>query len=160
MALSSRQLRPALPATNLGPLVIEKPAAAPAIDWEAVRIDYLAESISLRAIQRKHGLTEAALRWGIRTRDWPHRSLRPVGRTRIITRMFRMLERQITQLEKNMTSTGDKEVTVLGKLAGTLEKLIDIESKAGAGKPVRKQTREMLDIRNRLIKRIEQLKQQ
>ena len=41
--------------------------------------------------------------------------------------MFRLLERQIIQLERDMDKTGEKEVAVLGKLASTLEKLIEID---------------------------------
>ncbi len=127
---------------------------------EAVRIDYRADEISLVAMQKKHHLTESRLKWMIEQQGWPRRSPKPLGRARIIARMFRLLEWQIDYLETNMKTTGEKEVTVLGRLAGTLGRLIDIENKAGKSKPSARQARDMLDIRNRLIKRIEQLKRQ
>ncbi len=74
----------------------------------------------------------------------------------LIGLMLGVLERQITHLENvEMTATGDKEVVVLGKLASTLEKLIDIEdrAKAPAG-----QGEDMQALRTKLARRIENLK--
>jgi hypothetical protein len=85
----------------------------------------------------------------------PHRA---IDRGAIIGRMFRLLDRQIIQLEHDMTSTGEKEVAVLGKLASTLEKLIDIDNAETAGQPARGPGKDMRDLRNKLAARIEQLK--
>ena len=48
-----------------------------------------------------------------------------------------------------MTHTGEKEAAVLGKLASTLEKLIEIDD-AAAGKPKPAQGRKMRDLRDQL----------
>lgn len=79
--------------------------------------------------------------------------------------MFRVLEKQVMDLEMEMTEmtrasrrSGGKEVVLLGKLATTLDKLMDLDGRAGEGRRTRQRTKEMQDIRNKLIERIEQLK--
>ena len=73
--------------------------------------------------------------------------------------MFRLLERQIKQLEENMTQTGEKEVAVLGKLASTLEKLIDIDNaELERSRTAHRSARKCSNLRNKLAQRIAQLK--
>jgi hypothetical protein len=60
-----------------------------------------------------------------------------------------------------MTETGEKEVAVLGKLASTLEKLIDIDNAATAATQANKpkaQRKDIEELRNKLAQRIAQLK--
>src|SRR5690606_28847168 len=123
----------------------------------AIFADYQDSTLQLKQIREKHGLTEAQLRWLIQSNNWPRRNLRGLDRGAIINRMFRLLERQILNLENSMTTTGEKEVGVLSSLVGTLGKLIALET--GATKPRKsEETKEMLDIRDKLVRRIEQLK--
>lgn len=83
---------------------------------------------------------------------------RSVTRSALIKRLFRLLERQIAQLETNMTDPGDKEVAVLGNLTRNLEKLIelDLKEKSRSGKTAKRT--DMDTLRQKLADRIEQLR--
>ena len=77
----------------------------------------------------------------------------------LIRRLFHVLEQQIEQLEKDMTSHGSKEVTLLGSITKNLEKLIDLDQKERERKPNKKRSRELSELRQKLSDRIEHLKQ-
>ena len=125
--------------------------------WAAVQTDYVA-NMPAGELCLKHGVTSDQLEDARRRFHWRRRRLgRPVGRHSIIKRLFRLLDRQIAQMENEMTTTGEKEAAVLGRLVGTLGKLIEIEGAAGKTTKQRT-TKEMVDIRNKLIRRIEELK--
>ena len=129
----------------------------PTPDWDAVRADYEGDGRTLDDICARHGISRSALSWRAKHHLWLQRNRTGnVDRPQIIKRMFRLLEMQVIQLEKTMTQTGEKEVAVLGKLASTLEKLIEIDN-AAAEAPKRTRTKEIHDLRNKLAQRIEQL---
>lgn len=133
--------------------------------WQRVRADYDA-GMTHQALIAKHGIAKSTLTGRIRRDLWPpRRRSSSVDRPTIITRMFRVLEKQVMDLEMEMTEmtrasrrSGGKEVVLLGKLATTLDKLMDLDGRAGEGRRTRQRTKEMQDIRNKLIERIEQLK--
>lgn len=135
------------------------------VNWDAVRVDYDA-GMAQSNIEARHGITHSALNWHIKTALWPpRRKSSVIDRPMIITRMFRVLERQVMDLEMEMadmtkraTRSGDREVVLLGKLAGTLDKLMDLDGRAGEGRRTKTRTKEMKDIHHKLIERIEQLK--
>jgi hypothetical protein len=142
----------------------DKPRAArgkPPVDWAAARVDYEADAAvggTTTEIARRYHistktLANRAIEFGWRRRNMRHQ----VDRGAIIARMFHVLDRQIVQLEQNMTETGEKEVAVLGKLASTLEKLIDIDNAAKPAKPAQ-QRKDIQELRNKLAERIAQLK--
>jgi hypothetical protein len=83
----------------------------------------------------------------------------PMAATRrsMIVRMFRLMNKVMDQMEKNLTISTDKDVDLLGRLVTTLGKLIEIERVAGTSAAPR-QDKEMLDIRNKLAQRIAELK--
>jgi hypothetical protein len=133
--------------------------------WVRVRTDYDA-GLTRKAIVEKHPITYAALSWKITQELWPRRRRSSVvDRPLIITRMFRVLERQVLDLElemadmtKKASRSGEKEVVLLGKLAGNLDKLMDLDARAGEGRRTHSRSKAMTDIRHKLIARIEQLK--
>jgi len=138
--------------------VSEPKQTGPLVDWQAVRTDYEDGNDSLEEICRRYSITRSGIAWRVRQQLWsPRRSQPEAQRPLIIKRMFRLLERQIKQLEENMTETGEKEVAVLGKLASTLEKLIDIDKAESPPKPPA-QRKDMQELRNKLAQRIAQLK--
>ena len=129
----------------------------PPVDWAAVRADYETGEETLAVIAARHGTTPSALSWRAKKQLWPSRyRTGNVDRPQIIKRMFRVLELQVLALEGNMEQTGEKEVAVLGKLASTLEKLIDIDNAASATKP--RARKDIEELRNKLAQRIAQLK--
>lgn len=125
--------------------------------WAAVGIDFVA-NLPLTEVCLKHGVTSDQLEDARRRFHWRRRRLgRPVGRHSIIKRLFRLLDRQIAHMEDEMKTTGEKEAAILGRLVGTLGKLIEMEGDA-AKTTKRRTTKEMVDIRDKLIRRIEELK--
>lgn len=143
----------------------EEASATKAERWQRIRVDYDA-GMPHAEMRAKHGVTSSQISWRVTTGMWPRRSRsRVVDRPMIITRMFRVLEKQVMDLEmemadmtKNATRSGDKEVVLLGKLASTLDKLMDLDTRAGDGRRTQKRTKDMQDIHHKLIARIEQLK--
>ena len=135
------------------------------IDWPGVRADYDAGML-LADIYARHRISSSQLSARINRELWPRRNRsRVVDRPMIITRMYRVLERQVMDLEMEMADmtktakrSGDREVVLLGKLASNLDKLMDLDVRAGEGRRTRQRTRDMQDIRQQLIARIEQLK--
>ncbi len=119
-----------------------------------------------RQLVETHHVAMATLKAVIKRQMWPpRRRSRLVDRPLIITRMFRVLEVQVVDLEMEMAEmarglkrSGEKEVVLLGKLAGNLDRLMDLDARAGEGRRTRQRSKQMLDIRNKLIERIEQLK--
>ncbi len=75
----------------------------------------------------------------------------------LISKMFRLLDRKITQLEMTMDEPVDKEVAVLGSLTRSLKDLIelDLKEKSRTGKKTRRG--DMDALRQKLAERIEQL---
>jgi hypothetical protein len=130
----------------------------PPVDWEAVRAAYENREGTTAEISRLHHISTRTLQLRAVAGGWRRRNeSHAVDRSAIITRLFHLLERQIIGLDEEMTTTGEKEVAVLGKLASTLEKLIDIDNAAG-GKPRLGQDKQMRTLRNKLAERIDQLK--
>jgi len=82
-----------------------------------------------------------------------------LDRARLIRRLFKVLESQITLLENNMSESGDKEVALLGVITRNLDKLIDLDQKERANKPSKKRTKDLDDIKKKLSDRIEHLSQ-
>jgi hypothetical protein len=135
---------------------LENPA--PAFDWAAIRSDYEAGGMKVMAVAVKHGVTVAALRAASKRAGWNLRRVASsTNRSSLISRMFRLLDRQITQLEATMAKSGDKEVAVLGNLARTLEKLIEIEDAEKPKRSTKAHSKDMQDIRRKLEKRIDDL---
>jgi len=133
-------------------------------DWAAVKVDYDNGKMSVAAVLDRHKITRSALEQVARQEGWRRRSAtRAIGRSALISRLFRLLERQIAQFEKNaaetnMTEPGDKEVALLGNLTRNLEKLIDLDVRE-KGRASKKERRPDIDaLRIKVAKRIEQLR--
>ncbi len=133
--------------------------------WVRIRADY-DDGMLLAELYVKHSISSSQLSARINKEAWPRRNRsRVVDRSMIITRMFRVLERQVIDLELEMSQmarsgarSGDKEVVLLGKLASTLGKLMEFDALAGEGRRTKARTRQMTDVHHKLIERIEQLK--
>lgn len=116
--------------------------------------------LTLDAIADKHGITRSALSWRVKRHLWSMRNRSPAtDRGQLIGRMFRVLERQIVQLETQMTKTSDKEVALLGTMARTLEKLMALDG--SKTKALSKQPRRDIQaLRNKLAERLDRLNQE
>ena len=133
-------------------------AAVQGVDWAAVQLDYEQSNGSLADICQRFGVTEAQLRYRRERHGWTMRNEWGLRVLPLISRMMRVLDAQVRQLEKQMTEPVDKSVALLGTMTKTLEKLIELDEAQRAKRPAKR--KEMSDIRNKLVARIEQLKQQ
>ena len=124
------------------------------VDWVAVRIAYEAREETEVAIRKRFGITENRLRRRREKELWIKRSARRVERGTLVMAMMRLLARQIVILEKQMNGPIDKEAALLGTMAKTLEKLMELEKADAAQRPAQK---DLTDLRNKVAKRIEQL---
>lgn len=144
----------------------EDVALPSAADWAPIRRDYEGSALTQQELVAKYGISASALKWRIKRDLWrPRYRSKVVDRPLIIARMFRLLERQVRDLENEMDEmstarkrSGDKEVALLGKLAGNLEKLVQLDARLAEGKAPRRNSKQIEDLRSKLIERIEQLK--
>lgn len=83
---------------------------------------------------------------------------RTPSRRMLIKRIERLLEQQIEKLEQGtVEQSPEKEVALLGNLARTLEKLMDLDEKQKPMKPASKQGKEIEQIRKQLADRMNAL---
>jgi hypothetical protein len=132
-------------------------ADRPAGFWEAVEIDYRGKKLSLSQLRDRHHLTEDEFDEARRELGWKHRDTSRVNRKQIIRRLFVLLDRMLINLESEMKNVGEQEVNILGRLVQSMGKLIEIEAVTGKAVTPR-ETRDMHDIRSKLIARIDELK--
>lgn len=125
--------------------------------WERVGIDYAANELTILQLLGKYELTKGEFDYAKSQLGWGRRKTPQVNRRLIIKRLFRLLDRMLEQLETEMTKVGDAEVTILGKLVQSMGKLIELETATNAEATPR-QTKDMHDIRRKLVERIEDLK--
>jgi len=132
--------------------------------WDPVGVDYCGGEITRREICAKYDITEGELNAAKKRLGWPNRreAVRTPTRKQIIKRLFRLVDGMAQRLEGTMNKgtmndPGDAEVTVLGRLVQSVGKLIEIEAAADADVPKR-ETRDMHDIRSKLVARIAELK--
>jgi hypothetical protein len=136
--------------------------------WREVQQAYEATEQPVSAVALSFGITRAALLWRAKRDGWKRRYR--VGRSEpptIIRRLFRLLEMQVLHLEmeldamsKTQTRSGEREIELLGRLAANLEKLTKLETaQARPDKDEIYTDQEVAQMRNKLAKRLDQLKQ-
>ena len=140
------------------------------VDWEAVRRDYEQDNGRVVDIYARYGVTAAQLRYRRETQNWKPRHDWSQRVAPMINRMLRVLDDQVRQLETIMNPKQDdadnsrpearldRNAALLGTMSRTLEKLIELDEAQRANRPT--QNKQTSDIRNKLVARIEQLKQQ
>jgi hypothetical protein len=72
-------------------------------------------------------------------------------------RLMAVLEKQVESLEQSDMTDNDKRSAMLGKLTTTLDKIMEIQGQNG-GPGIQSESREMRDMRNKLARRIDNLK--
>lgn len=135
--------------------------------WAQVQDAYENSSRSLAELSVTFGVSRSAILWRAKRDGWKRRyRVGNVQRPTIIKRLFRMLEMQVVHLETEMdemiktdTRSGEREMQLLGKLAGNLEKLVKLDTAASGPSKRRERTaKEIADMRNKLARRLEELK--
>ncbi len=132
--------------------------------FAAARRDYENGLGTMVAIGARYGITQGAIKWRIKRDLWTRRyNSKQVDRPLIISRLYRVLEMQVRDLELEMSAmaadnrrSGEREVAVLGRLAANLETLTKLDAKAErSARPER--NREIKRVRDKLTVQIENL---
>lgn len=127
-------------------------------ELDILRTVYEANEETVLTICERHRISKTRLRKLVIAHGWRPRSPRRIDPRDIIGRLFRLLDAQITEMEQNMTKASAGEAAVLGRLVATLDKLIGMKNAETAARPKARRTKEISDIKAKLIERIEQLK--
>ncbi len=125
------------------------------IDVAAVRADYLGRTLSNEQIIEKHGISLSALHRLVVAEHWEPRAPRRIDPNDLAMRMLGLLENQVLYLEDNMTKVGATEAAVLGKLAMTLDKLIEI--RRAENRYPRRAAEEIEGLRSKIAERLAEL---
>lgn len=131
-------------------------------DWVAIRTDYEADELTVEEIAERHRVPLGTLYERRRVEGWPmRRGSSASERSVIISRLFRILDRQAQLLENEMkpsqAKSGEKEARVLSNLARTLDKLIAIDTSERKGRGPTRSGRDMAALRRELADRIVKL---
>ncbi len=129
-----------------------------AAEWEVIRPHYEDGPETIVRLCQQFGTSKTAIRNASIAFRWRLRSPRRIDRKDIIERLFRLLDTHILEMETSMDGKGRGEAAVLGRLVNTLDRLIDIQD-AESKRRHPKATRQISDIKAKLIERIEHLKQ-
>ncbi len=123
-------------------------------DWATIRDEYENRLFHPSTICKRHGVSENQLRYRREREGWFNSRGRAPTTAELVTRMLKVLERQVWQLEKAMNEPVDKQVNALAVSVKSLDKLIEF----GAAKPnVPPASRtDMTEMRARLVEREQQ----
>lgn len=134
-------------------------------DWDAVRADYEAGEMAVRAIAAMHGVSIDLINrrrvketWRPR-RIWAYRGQRRI----LVGKLFHLLEKQIAQLEKKLEENGDFDMAdtrVLETMTKTFEKLGELQDTVNNKEARKRAARldpELEAVREKLIRRVEAL---
>ncbi len=124
--------------------------------------------MSVMEVAASFGVSRSGLLWRAKRDLWKRRNRTHTGtdRSSIIRRLFRVLEMQVMHLEAEMdemttkqTRSGEREIELLGKLAANVDRLTRLETAtARPDKDDGYTDQEVAEMRNKLAKRLDQLK--
>ena len=129
-------------------------------DSAAVKADYEARVLTLAEIEVKHGVTKATINARKRAEKWVPRREQRATRADILSRVYRILDRQTERMEQAMEK-GEQtfEMSDLASVTRTLEKLIALNKAETRRKSNPPESAVMKALRDKLADRIEQLNQ-
>ncbi len=129
-------------------------------DWAAVKVDYEARELTLAEIELKHGVTKAQIGTQKRLGGWVPRRDTVATRQEIMTRVYRILDKQTRKMEAALDKGEDVYgMNDLASVTRTLEKLIALNKAETRRKNNPPESAVMKALREKLADRIEQLNQ-
>jgi hypothetical protein len=130
------------------------------IDWVAVRADYEARVLTVPQIAVKYGTTEYEINKHRLSEGWRPRHDTVASRQQIITRVYRILDRQTRKMEVAMEKGDDVySMNDLANVTRTLEKLIALNKAETRRKNNPPESAVLKSLKDKLADRIEQLNQ-
>jgi hypothetical protein len=127
----------------------------PSPDWEAVKDDYFG-GLKLTELCARHACTRQQFEAYRKKAGWPMRNKVPVSREKLVGRILHLMNQHLNAMESNMKPGNHSDITILNQLASSLGRLIRLEGGAKTGP--RSEGRDLQDIREKLVRRIEELK--
>ena len=124
--------------------------------WDGVEMDYFGGE-KLTDIYRRHDITKGEFDHHRREANWPLRNKAPVNRERLVGRLFWLINHHIRAIEKNVDKGIPADPALLNQLVGSLGRLLRFETNTKKSEASR-ETEELSDIREKLVRRIEELK--
>ena len=136
----------------------DEAGSPPEPNWMLIQQAVRAATETRLSICSRHGISLEQLVEHIRSHKWSVPEDRAdEDRALLVRKLMVGLEQQAEGLKDAMGGTGDK-VATLQKLTTTLDKLLEIERSLQGNRPPRRQSREMLELRARIAKRLDELK--
>jgi hypothetical protein len=125
-------------------------------DWTSIRAEYEGRQFLPAMICKRHGITQAQLRYRREQEGWPVTRARRPRRTELVTQMLRVLAGQIEELEKATDMSIEKRAKTLAEHVRTMDRLIERgAAKRNVEPPSHK---DMTDLRAKLVERLAQFK--
>lgn len=129
-------------------------------DWAVIQLAYQESAATLPELAAQFGVTKGAISWRARRHGWimRHRTSGSSGPS-LVARIYRLLERQLFQMEKAAGPMSDKDAAILMRVATTVDRLMEVDERTAGKSPRRtaKETSEMQDMRKTIARRLEQL---
>lgn len=126
-------------------------------DWDTIRDEYETRAYPSHDICRRHAITQAQLRYRREQDGWVSSRTRVVRSSDLINRLFKILNKQVSLLEKAVDDPLDKQVAALGATVKTLDKMNELRAAERDVKPT--DDKDMRDLRDKLARRLDQFKQ-
>lgn len=135
------------------------PTHTPDIDWIALRAEYETGAETVNSLLARYGISTTALYTRIAQEKWRMRADGPpVTRRFLVTRLFRMIEKQIKAIEnKPQAELGEAESRQLGNLTRTLDKLIEIDDADDAARRSAFPGEDMAALRKKVLDRLAEI---
>ncbi|MBB4051062.1 hypothetical protein GGR20_000680 [Devosia subaequoris] len=132
---------------------IERPAPP---DWQTIRGEYEGRLFEPKTICKRHGITVSQLRYRRQCEGWLSQRERRPKEAVLVSRMLKVLERQIRDLEMARNEPVEKRTNTLATQVKTLDKLIELGAAERNVDPAGR--KDMTDLRAKLVKRLDQFK--
>lgn len=110
-------------------------------------------------VAARHGISESTVVRLARRHGWRQRQPRRIDQHDMIERLFRLLDRKVSELENSVTQGDTDQAAVLGRLVTTLDKLIAIKDAQAAKSAPRRSNKAMTALRAQIADRIAQFAQ-
>ncbi|MBJ6987308.1 MULTISPECIES: hypothetical protein [unclassified Devosia] len=123
-------------------------------NWDIVRAEYESHSFSPRVICQRHGISLKQLRYKRENQLWTTSRKDTPTAALLIARIMRLLGNQISALEKATDMPIDQKSKLLAAEVKTLDAVLKMGASERNVEPPSR--RDMTDIRNKLIKRLDQ----
>lgn len=127
-------------------------------DWEPVKREYEESWGTLDEIARRHGITVDALRWRAKKGGWLKLTRRrDASGPALLSRVYRLLERQIFHMEQRPEPMNDKDAAALTRVAATLERLMAVKRLERKPARAKRPSKDLEALRKKIADRFDEL---